>query len=85
MNATQQTNKVTCPHENMSMIVNLATRSDRPQFISDGINEDPVAAQLKHADGSGQLNDLDRGHLNDTALTIDHKGVTRLRRGKNEC
>ena len=66
MKATQQSNKVTCPHENMSMIVNLATRSDRPQFISDGINEDSVAAQLKHADGSDYLDDLSRGHLEGT-------------------
>ena len=50
----------------MSMIVTLATRMDQLQFISDGINGDSVAAQLKHADGSGHLDDLGRGHLNGT-------------------
>ena len=49
-----------------SMIVNLAAGMDQPQFISDGINGDSVAAQLKHADGSGHLDDLGRGHLNGT-------------------
>ena len=51
---------------NMSMIVNMETRSDRPQFISDGIDRDSVAAQLKHAHGSGHLDDLGCGHLNNT-------------------
>ena len=69
----------------MSMIVTLSTRMDQPQFISDDINGDLVTGHVQHANGSGHLNNLDRGHLNDTALTIDHKGVTRLRRGKNEC